>query len=129
MCIAAAGTIIRRDGTIIAVCECPEGAGSKEFVEWGSALTRADDPSRELKRKFRLEGYHALQIVEVAERARVVLVSILPDYYSSGIFKLKTSRTINDALKSSLTSHGKGSKVATMPYGTLTAPVGESRSG
>lgn len=128
MCIAGASTTVRRDGTVIAACECSEGAGSREFVEWGSTLTHTDNPSRELKRKFRLEGHQALQVVEAAERGRVVLVSVLPDYYSSGTFRLKTSRTVNDALKSSLTALGKGSKVATIPYGTLTAPFTESRS-
>jgi hypothetical protein len=46
----------------------------------------------------------------------------MPDYYASNVFKLKTARAVNDALKEALSHAGNNAKVWTMPYGNFTLP-------
>jgi nickel-dependent lactate racemase len=50
------------------------------------------------------------------------LVSSLPDYYASNVFKVKTARAVNDALSEAFKIAGSASRVWTMPQGTYTFP-------
>ena len=56
-------------------------------------------------------------------RAKVILVSMMPDYYAAGVFQLRTARAINDALRDAFDIAGKNGKVQIMPYGNITLPI------
>jgi nickel-dependent lactate racemase len=60
--------------------------------------------------------------LKVLQNHSVILVSSMPDYYASNIFRLKTARAMNDALNEAFSIAGRNARVWVMPYGNYTLP-------
>jgi nickel-dependent lactate racemase len=56
------------------------------------------------------------------QRAQIILVSSMPDYYAVNVFRFRTARAVNDALNEALNIVGKNGRVWTLPYGNYTLP-------
>ena len=116
----------KRGGVIVLVAECPEGHGNEVFYEW---MTRFDDLKRmekEVKKRFVLGGHKAYYLMKALQRVKIILVSVMPDYYAVNTFRLRTARALNDALRDAFDLAGKNAKVSAMPFGNITLPVVES---
>jgi nickel-dependent lactate racemase len=115
--------VVKRGGVIVLVAECPEGHGNQVFYDWMSRLGDLKSIERELRRSFVLGGHKAYYLMRALQNHSIILVSSMPDYYASNIFKLKTARALNDALNEALSIAGRNAKVWVMPYGSCTLPV------
>jgi nickel-dependent lactate racemase len=113
---------VKRGGVIILVAECPEGHGNQVFYEWMTRLADIKNVEREIKRNFVLGGYKTYYLLKALQNHPIILVSSLPDYYATSIFKLKTARAVNDALAEALKIAGSASRVWAMPWGSYTLP-------
>jgi nickel-dependent lactate racemase len=113
---------VKRGGTIIMVAECPEGHGNQVFYDWMTRLGDLKKVEREVKRHFELGGHKAYYLLKALKNHKIILVSSLPDYYANDVFKLKTARAVNDALRETLKNAGSQAKVWTMAQGNLTLP-------
>ena len=114
---------VKRGGVIVWVAECPEGHGNEVFLDW---MTRFKDPKEmetEIKRRFRLGGHKAYYLLKALQKVQIILVSTMPDYYATSVFKLRTARTVNDALRDAFNIVGKDRKVWVMPHGNVTLPM------
>ena len=118
--------VTKRGGTVILVAECPEGHGNQVFYDWMTRLEDLKKAEREVKRKFELGGHKAYYLLKALKNHRIILVSSLPDYYASGVFRLKTARAINDALREALKNGGSQARVWVMPQGNSTLPKVQS---
>jgi nickel-dependent lactate racemase len=114
--------VVKRGGTIIMVAECPEGHGNQVFYDWMTRLGELKKVEREVKRHFELGGHKAYYLLKALKNHKLILVSSLPDYYANGVFKLKTARAVNDALREVLKNAGSQAKVWAMPQGNFTLP-------
>jgi len=114
--------VVKRGGTIIMVAECPEGHGNQVFYDWMTRLENLKKVEREVKRHFELGGHKAYYLLKALRNHQIILVSSLPDYYANGVFKLKTARAVNDAVREALKNAGSQAKVWTMPQGNFTLP-------
>jgi nickel-dependent lactate racemase len=114
--------VTKRGGTIILVAECAEGHGNQVFYDWMARLGELKKVEREVKRNFELGGHKAYYLLKALKSHPIILVSSLPDYYANGVFKLKTARAVNDALRETLKTAGSQAKVWTMPQGNFTLP-------
>ncbi|UCG44719.1 MAG: nickel-dependent lactate racemase, partial [Candidatus Bathyarchaeota archaeon] len=114
---------VKRSGVIILVAECPEGHGHDVFYEWMTKFKDLKEMEREVKRRFRMGGHKAYYLLKVLQKFKIILVSVMPDYYAANVFKLRTARVVNDALNTAFEIAGKNAKVWTMPLGNLTLPV------
>ena len=114
---------VKRGGVIILVAECPEGHGNQVFYDWMSRLGDLKNVEREIKRNFVLGGHKAYYLLKALQNHQIILVSSLPDYYATSIFKLKTARAVNDALNEALKIAGSASRVWAVPQGSCTLPV------
>jgi nickel-dependent lactate racemase len=114
---------IKRGGVIILVAECPEGHGNQVFYDWMTRFGDLKNVEREIKRNFVLGGHKAYYLLKALQNHQIILVSSLPDYYATSIFKLKTARAVNDAFAEALKIAGSASRVWTMPQGSSTLPV------
>ena len=114
--------IVKRGGVIILVAECPEGHGNQVFYDWMVKFKDLKAVQREIKRNFVLGGHKAYYLMKALRKAQIFLVSAMPDYYATNIFKLKTARAVNDALNEAFSIVGKNAKVWVMPYGNFTLP-------
>jgi nickel-dependent lactate racemase len=113
---------VKRGGTIIMVAECPEGHGNQVFYDWMMRLGELKKVEREVKRHFKLGGHKAYYLLKALKNHKLILVSSLPDYYANGVFKLKTARAVNDALRETLKNAGSQAKVWAVPQGNFTLP-------
>jgi len=114
---------VKRGGVIILVAECPEGHGNQVFYDWMTRFGDLKNVEREIKRNFVLGGHKAYYLLKALQNHEIILVSSLPDYYATSIFKLKTARAVNDAFAEALKIAGSASRVWTMPQGSSTLPV------
>jgi nickel-dependent lactate racemase len=60
--------------------------------------------------------------MKALQKAQIILVSAMPDYYAVNVFRLKTARTVNEALNEAFKIVGENAKVWVMPYGNFTLP-------
>ena len=114
--------IVKRGGVIILVAECAEGHGNQVFYDWMARLDDLKAVEREVKRDFVLGGHKAYYLLKALQHHRIILVSSLPDYYATNIFKLKTARAVNDALNEAMKLAGSAARVWVMPYGNYMLP-------
>jgi nickel-dependent lactate racemase len=114
--------VVKRGGVIILVAECPEGHGNQVFYDWMAKFSDLKAVEKEIKRNFVLGGHKAYYLLRALQNHQIFLVSSMPDYYVTGIFKLKTARAVNDALNEAFRIAGKSAKVWVMPYGNFTHP-------
>jgi nickel-dependent lactate racemase len=114
--------VVKRNGMIILVAECPEGYGDQVFYDWMVRLGELKKVEREVKRNFVLGGHKAYYLLKALQNHKIILVSSLPDYYANGIFKLKTARAVNDALSEALKNAGSQVRVWALPQGNYTLP-------
>jgi len=114
--------VVKRGGVIVLVAECPEGHGNQVFYDWMVKFGDLKGVEREIKRNFVLGGHKAYYLLKALQKVQIILVSAMPDYYASNIFKLKTARAVNDALNEAFKVAGNSAKVWAMPYGNFTLP-------
>jgi nickel-dependent lactate racemase len=113
---------VKRGGVIVLVAECSDGHGNQVFYDWMIKFKDLKAIEREIKRRFVLGGHKAYYLMKALKKVQIILVSTMPDYYATSIFKLKTARAVNDALNEAFSIVGRKAKVLTMPYGNFTLP-------
>jgi nickel-dependent lactate racemase len=113
---------VKRGGVIVLVAELPEGHGNQDFYDWMVKFKDLKALEGEVKRNFVIGGAKAYYYTKALQKAQIILVSSMPDYYAATVFRLKTARAVNDALNQALTIAGKNAKVWTMPHGNYTLP-------
>jgi len=114
--------VVKRGGVIILVAELPEGHGNQDFYEWMTKFNDLKTIEREIRRNFVVGGSKAYYYMKALQKARIILVSSMPDYYAANVFKLKTARAVNDALNEAMNMVGKNAKIWTLPLGNCTLP-------
>ncbi len=115
--------VVKRGGIIILVTECLEGHGNQVFYDWMTKLGDLKNVEREIKRNFVMGGHKAYYLLKALQNHQIILVSSLPDYYATNIFRVKTARAVNDAFMEALKLAGSGARVWAMPHGNLTLPM------
>jgi nickel-dependent lactate racemase len=114
--------VVKRGGVIILAAECPEGHGNQVFYDWMVKFKDLKAVEREIRRNFVLGGHKAYYLMKALQKAQIILVSAMPDYYAVNVFRLKTARTVNEALNEAFKIVGENAKVWVMPYGNFTLP-------
>jgi len=116
--------IAEEGGVIVLVAECSEGYGRRKFYDWLVNLRTLEKVESSLRKSFEPGGENAYHLLKTLERNRVILVSMMPEHYATGVFKLRTAPTASSALETALRFVGKRkAKVAVVPYGSSTLPT------
>ncbi len=118
--------VVKRGGVIILVAECLEGHGNQVFYDWMSRLGDQKTVEKEIKRNFLIGGHKAYYLLKALQNHPLILVSTLPDFYATSIFKFKTARAINDALNEAFKLTGSASRVWAIPLGNYTLAIFKS---
>jgi len=121
--VDSALNVVKDGGVVVLVAECLEGYSNKFFYEWMVRFNSLSSIEREIKRNFVLGGHKAYYFMKALERVKIILVSVMPDYYATGVFKLRTAKTANSALKSAFRMLERRGKVIVLPHGTTTLPI------
>ena len=120
--------VVKEGGVVVLVAECIEGHGNNTFYDWMLRYKTFEEMQREMKKRFVLGGHKAYYLMKALERARIVLVSTLPDYYASGVFHLRTAKTANTALNMAFRILNKKGKVLVLPHASMTLPILQKRT-
>jgi nickel-dependent lactate racemase len=123
MGLAAALKVVQTGGVMVWVAECPRGYGNSTFYDWMVNLKTIKEVEREVKRNFVIGGDMAYLLLKALRKVRIILVSMIPDYYATGIFGLRTARTVNAALKSAHRMVDRKSTVLILPHGNTVLPI------
>lgn len=121
--IDSALNVVKKNGVIILIAECLEGYSNQIFYEWMQRFRSFPRIKREIQRNFVLGGHKAYYLMNALEKAKIFLVSVMPDYYATGVFKLRTSKTANAALRSALRIVGRERNIYIIPHGATTLPT------
>ena len=120
--LALALNVVKQDGVIVWIAECSQGAGSSVFHDWMSNFKTMDEAAPEIKKRCAPGGDAAYLLLKTLRKAKVVLVSVIPNYYAVGTLKLRTGGTANAALKFAFKMVGGKSKVLVLPNGITVLP-------
>lgn len=115
--------VMKRGGVIICVAECPGGHGNEVFYDWMKRYGDLREVEKAIKRRFKPGGEAAYFLLKALQKAKIILVSSMPDYYAVNVFKLKTARAVNDALREAFGIAGANARVWAIPHGSLTLPT------
>jgi nickel-dependent lactate racemase len=121
-----AARALRPGGTLVYFAECREGTGSAAMEELLEKFSTAEQMERELRSGFVVGAHKAFWLVRLGERARILLVSKLPDALVEKCHLHPTAEP-EDAVSQELRRLGAGARVAYIPHAgiTLPAPAGE----
>jgi len=114
--------IVKRGGVIVLVAECPEGYGNEVFYEWVMKFRDLKPLEKEIKKHYVVGGHKAYYLLKALQKAQIILVSMMPDYYAINVFRLRTARALNDALNAAFNITSKNAKVWVIPHGRVTLP-------
>jgi lactate racemase len=112
---------LKDGGTIILVAECPEGLGDKVFERW---INEAHDKQGLIDRldyAFEIGGHKAGILAKLTQNADVYLVSELQKEIVERAFLL-CSRSLDDALQTTMSKYGPDAQIILMPFGAVTLP-------
>lgn len=113
---------VREGGTIILIGACNEGFGSKIFEEWLTEAPSSHSLVERIEKEFRLGGHKAAAIGMVLEKARIFMVSEMPEDVVEGIFMIPFT-SAQEAFDTALSEYGEHASVIAMPFGGSTLPV------
>lgn len=68
----------RRGGVVILAAECPEGIGSKKYLEWAERYLGLPALEKAIRDHFEVGGHKAYAMARLADHCRVILISALP---------------------------------------------------
>jgi len=115
--------LIKKDGALVLVAECAGGFGNRIFYEWMTRFRDLKEMENEVKRNFEIGAEVAYFLTKALEYSRIYLVSVMPDYYANGVFRMRTARTVNAALQLAVRAVGKDSKIFVVPHGSNIVPI------
>jgi len=113
---------VKKNGVLALVAECSGGYGNRTFYEYITKFKDSKRVENSLKKQFTAGGYIAYCLMKALERVEMILVSALPDYYALEVFKLKTAKTVNEALRYALATK-KNARVLAISHGNVTIPI------
>lgn len=117
---------VKEGGVVILLASCKEGLGEGTFERWMTQSPSPEDMIRHIQEHFELGGHKAAAIAMVLQKAKVFLVSDLPEDFVRSIF-LEPYKDAPAALEAAMQYAGEAAKVLVMPYGGSTLPVVSSK--
>ena len=115
---------VKEGGIIILVGECSEGYGEKTFESWVEEANCAEDLIERIQVDFKLGGHKAAAIAKVTQKARVFLVSSLPQEKVEKLYMTPFS-DLQTAYDAALKAMGPAATVYCMTVGGTTLPCCE----
>ncbi len=116
--------VVKDNGAIILVAECPEGAGEgvghRNYLEWMRKYKTKEEMQRELEKEFCIGGHKAYYNHKALDKATLFLVSEMIEDEVEKTFLFKHSKDPNEALQKAFELKGRDSKVLVIPEGSTT---------
>lgn len=112
---------VKPGGTVVLVASCTEGLGEDAFERWIAEATSPDDVLNRIRCGFELGGHKAAAVARVAKKARILLVSDLPEEVVRRAW-MEPYASVEEALEAVLGAGRPDAEVVLMPYAGGTLP-------
>jgi nickel-dependent lactate racemase len=112
--------IVKPEGVIVLVAECPEGHGSQLYIDWLKKYKTSEEIQKALQHNFIIGAHKAFYHRITVENHPVIFVSAMDSPDVTELFGFTKEKTPNDALLKALTISGPQSRVLVVPQGTTT---------
>ncbi len=113
---------VRDGGIIILIASCKEGLGEGTFEKWILESTNPQSMIDDIEENFELGGHKAAAIALVRKKAKIFVVSDLPDDIARKTF-MEPFNDVGAALSQAFGELGHNAKVILMPFGGSTLPI------
>jgi lactate racemase len=122
-----ASLFTRDGGVIILAAECPEGAGSRSYVEFMEGITTTQEVFEKFRQKgFQVGPHKAFQVARDAARVKIILLSSMPENLVSQLLMTPAADMENSfvlATRHLADISPAQLKIAILPRATNTVPV------
>jgi nickel-dependent lactate racemase len=112
--------VVKPQGVIILVAECPQGHGSQLYIDWLKKYKTSEEIQKALQNNFIIGAHKAFYHRITVENHPVIFVSAMSGSDVTELFGFTKEKTPNDALSKALTISGPHSRVLVVPQGTTT---------
>jgi len=112
--------VVKPQGVIILVAECPQGHGSQLYIDWLKKYKTSEEIQKALQNNFIIGAHKAFYHRIAVENHPVILVSAMDTPDVTNLFGFTKEKTPNDALSKALDLSGNQSRVLVVPQGTTT---------
>ena len=112
--------VVKNNGVVILVAECPGGHGSDLYVEWLKNYKDSDEVQKALEDNFIIGAHKAYYHYKAVENHTVIFVSDMDKSEVENVFRFKYANDPNEALKKAFDVKGKDAIVLVVPEGTTT---------
>jgi lactate racemase len=112
--------IVKPQGVIVLVAECPQHHGSQLYIDWIKKYKTSQEIQHALRENFIIGAHKAFYHRVTIENHPVIFVSAMDTPDVTGLFGFQKENTPNAALKQALKISGEESKVLIVPQGTTT---------
>ena len=116
-----AARIVRDGGRVIMVAECPDGAGSQEYIDYLRGYKSSRDAESALRQNFVMGGHKAYYHFKVIEKAEVTVVSSIEARELRNLYRMEPAASLQEAIDSAIGNRGD-LRIAVMPHGSTTIP-------
>ncbi len=112
--------IVKPNGVIVLVAECPEGHGSQLYIDWLKKYKTSGEIQKALQDNFIIGAHKAFYHRIAVENHPVIFVSAMDSPDVTELFGFTKEKTPDDALSKALSLSGSQSRVLVVPQGTTT---------
>ncbi len=113
---------VRDGGIIILLAACTEGYGESVFERWIRESSSPDELVTKIRENFELGGHKAAAIALVEKKAKLFMVSDMPEEMSRKLY-MEPFSSMEAALSKAFAELGPDARVLLMPHGGSTLPV------
>jgi nickel-dependent lactate racemase len=117
-----AACAVREGGILVLAAMCPEGLGNRTFEEWMTAATYPGELLERIQQEFVIGGHKAAAVAAVLKRARIYLVSALPEELVRRCGMVPFD-DLDSAVKAAVGELGPHARILAMPQGGSVLPV------
>jgi len=115
--------VVKENGIIILIAECPDGHGSQPYYEWMKKYKTREEMEKELSKEFVPGGHKAFYHVKALEKAKFFIVSGMDRKMLENVFRMRVFDTVDEAINEAIKDKGENAKIIAIPRGTTTLPI------
>jgi len=112
--------VVKPQGVIILVAECPQGHGSQLYTDWLKKYKTSQEIKQALRDNFVIGAHKAFYHRITVENHPVILISEIDGPDVTGLFGFIKEKTLENALEKAFSISGDQSSVLVVPQGTTT---------
>ncbi len=112
--------VVKGNGIIILVAQCPDGHGSDPYYEWMSKYNTKEEMEAELSKEFVPGGHKAFYHMKALDRTAFFMVSDMDKGMLENVFRMNVFGSVDEAINEAIRIKGDNARILVFPKGTTT---------